>query len=112
MNTKHTTTENIECPQCGHSFAANQAFKDHIQREAELLTEKKVSEINKKHQSELQVARNAEQQVEERAQQISLEKMDSYLSETRRARKSLQLKLEVQQLGSVSNLKQRTKMQL
>ena len=111
MNTKHTTTENIECPQCGHSFAANQAFKDHIQREAELLIEKKVSEINKKHQSELQVARNlTEQQVEERAQQISLEKMDSYLSETRRAKKeSSDLKLEVQQLRN--DLKSQTENQ-
>ena len=111
MNTKHTTTENIECPQCGHSFAANQAFKDHIQREAELLTEKKVSEINKKHQSELQAAHNlTEQQVEERAQQISLEKMDSYLSETRRAKKeSSDLKLEVQQLRN--DLKSQTENQ-
>ena len=81
MNTKHTTTENIECPQCGHSFAANQAFKDHIQREAELLIEKKVSEINKKHQSELQVARNLTEEQVEDVQQISFEKMDSYLSE-------------------------------
>ena len=50
MSAEQTKTENIECPECGHSFSANQAFEDHIEKEAELIAERKISEVTKKYE--------------------------------------------------------------
>ena len=66
MSAEHTKTENIECPECGHSFSANQAFEDHIEKEAELIAERKISDVAKKYESKLQEASNfTEEQIEE-----------------------------------------------
>ena len=102
MNTKHTTTENIECPQCGHSFAANQAFQDHILSEAKVLADREIAKAAEKHKDELKLARNAtDQEIEQRAQKISADKTDKYLAEARVANKEAsELRLDLKKAES------------
>ena len=49
--------QTIECPKCGHSFSATQAFEEHIEQEAQKIADIKTSEAEKKFAEELEKLR-------------------------------------------------------
>ena len=76
------TPQSVECPKCGHSFSATQAFEEHIAFEAQKLAAVTTSQVEKQYEEKLEKARRADtEQLDEKAAEKAEELMSSFNSD-------------------------------